>query len=319
MMLNCAHLKTMALELRHFQLLAAIADTGSLAGASRKLFLTSSALSHQLRDAEERLGIRLFQRRHRRLLLTGAGQKVLDSARRVLAEVALAEAACRQEAPDDLLRLSTGCYTAYGWLPPVLRHWQAEYPRVELRIVLEATRQPLPALLAGELDLALTTDPPPHVRLRRTPLFEDELRLLVAADHHLAGRAHVSVEELAREHVLTYDAPAEQLDVYTRLFWPTGIEPRRVSRVPLTEALVDLARAGFGVTALSPWMMPARREGLVSLRLTPRGVRRRWTAVTLGSHPPSSPVGRFVQLLKEDVKALEAEDSLERSKPRAPG
>ena len=104
----------MALELRHFELIAAIADTGSLAGASRKLFLTSSALSHQLRDAEERLGTRLFQRRHRRLLLTGAGQKVLDSARRVLAEVALAEAACRHQAPDDLLRLSTGGNQPYA-------------------------------------------------------------------------------------------------------------------------------------------------------------------------------------------------------------
>lgn len=306
----------MALELRHFELIAAIADTGSLAGASRKLFLTSSALSHQLRDAEERLGTRLFQRRHRRLLLTGAGEKVLDSARRVLAEVAQAEAACRQEAAEDMVRLSTGCYTVYGWLPPVLRRWQVEYPRVELRIVLEATREPLPALLAGELDLALVTDPPPHVRLRRTPLFEDELRLLVAADHRLGGRTHVSVEELAGEHVLTYDAPAEQLDLYTRFFWPAGIEPRRVSRVPLTEALVDLVRAGIGVTALSPWMMPARRDGLVSLRLTPRGIRRRWAAVTLGGHPPSSPVGRFIQLLKENVMALEPEGNLEHSKPR---
>jgi LysR family transcriptional regulator, regulator for metE and metH len=293
----------MALEFRHFQLVAAVADTGSLAGASRKLHLTSSALSHQLRDAEEWLGARLFQRRHRRLLLTGAGERLLESARRVLAEVARAEAGCRHDAPDDVLRLSTGCYTVYGWLPPVLRRWQSEHPRVELRIVLEATRQPIPALLAGEIDLALTTDPTPHVRLRRTPLFQDELRLLVASDHPLAGRQHVTVEELAREHVLTYDAAPEQLDLYTRLFWPAGIEPRRVSRVPLTEALVDLVRAGIGVTALSPWMVPPRWDGLVSLRLTSRGIRRRWAAVTLGSHAPSSPVGRFVQLLREHVSA----------------
>jgi LysR family transcriptional regulator, regulator for metE and metH len=185
----------------------------------------------------------------------------------------------------------------------VLRRWQSEHPRVELRIVLEATRQPIPALLAGELDLGLTTDPAHHVRLRRTPLFEDELRLVVASDHPLARRQHVSAEELAGEHVLTYDAPPEQLDLYTRLFWPAGIEPRRVSRVPLTEALVDLVRAGVGVTALSPWMVPAHRDGLVSLRLTARGIRRRWAAVTLGSHAPSSPVGRFVQLLREHLTA----------------
>src|SRR5688572_14119280 len=169
----------MALELRHFQLIAAVADAGGLAAASRQLGLTPSALSHQLRDAEERLGVRLFQRRHRGLLVTGAGEKLLASARRVLAEVASAEASCRGDAPEDLLRLSTGCYTTYGWLPPLLGRWQAEHPRVELRIVLEATRCPLPALLGGELDLALVTDPPRNARLRRAPLVADELRLLV--------------------------------------------------------------------------------------------------------------------------------------------
>lgn len=293
----------MPLELRHFQLVAAVADTGSLAGASRKLHLTSSALSHQLRDAEEWLGARLFQRRHRRLLLTGAGGKLLESARLVLAEVARAEAGCRRDAPDDVLRLSTGCYTVYGWLPPVLGRWQSEHPRVELRIVLEATRQPIPALLAGELDLALTTDPPREARLRRTPLFRDELRLFVARDHPLARRPYVTAEELVGEHVLTYDAPPDQVDLFTRVFWPAGIEPRRVSRVPLTEALVELVRAGIGVTALSPWMLQEGRDGLVSLRLTARGIRRRWTAVTLGSHAPSSPVGSFVQLLREHLTA----------------
>ncbi len=125
--------------------------------------------------------------------------------------------------------------------------------------------------------------------------------MFVAADHPLAGREHVTVEELAGEHVLTYDAPAEQLDLYTRLFWPAGIVPRRISRIPLTEALVDLVRAGIGVTALSPLMVPGRRDGLVSARSTPRGIRRRWTAVTLGSHSRSSPVGRFVDLLREHV------------------
>lgn len=222
----------MRLDLRHFQLVAAVAEAGTLAAASRQLHLTSSALSHQLREAETRLGAALFQRRHRRLLLTGAGEALLASARRVLAEVASLEARFDGDLDQDLLRLSTGCYTVYGWLPAVLGAWQAEHPRVELRIVLEATRRPVPALLAGELDLALTTDVPRHARLRRAHLFDDELLLLVPADHPLGARDHVPAEALAREHILVYDAPREQLDVFTRVLWPAGLEPRRVSRVP---------------------------------------------------------------------------------------
>jgi LysR family transcriptional regulator for metE and metH len=287
------------LELRHFKLIAAVADTGSLAAASRHLHLTSSALSHQLRDAEERLGVQLFLRRQRRLLLTGAGEKLLSSARRVLTEVAQAEALCRAHPQDDLLRLSTGCYTVYGWLPPILGQWQAEYPRSELRIVLEATRQPLDALLSGGLDLALTTDVPRQARLAQTPLFEDELLLVVPAGHALARRGHVTAEELASEHLLTYAAPREQLDVFTRVLWPANVEPQRVSPVPLTEALIELVRGGVGVTALPGWMLPAQRHGLHAIRLTPRGVRRRWSAVTRTSRQRPASLTRFIQLLRE--------------------
>jgi LysR family transcriptional regulator, regulator for metE and metH len=296
----------MGLELRHFQLVAAVSAAGSLAGASRQLHLTSSALSHQLRDAEERLGVQLFQRRHRRLLLTGAGERLVESARRVLAEVAEAEAGCRGEAPQDLLRLSTGCYTVYGWLPPVLARWQHEHPRVELRIVLEATRNPVPALLAGELDLALVTDAPRHARLRGQLLFRDELRLLVPAGHPLSERRHATAADVAREHLLIYDAPREQIDVFTRMLWPAGLEPVRVSRVPLTEALVELVRGGMGVTALASWMLPGRLEGLRTIRLTPRGLHRRWSAVTLKGRAPSIALRRFIELLREGREARRA-------------
>lgn len=294
----------MALEIRHFQLVAAVADTGTLAAASRQLHLTASALSHQLRDAEERLGVPLFERRHRRLLLNGAGEQLLRSARRLLADVAEVEARCRGDVPNDLIRLSTGCYTAYGWLPPVLSRWQTEFPRVELRINLEATRQPVPALLAGALDLALTTDAPRHARLSRAALFTDELVLLVPAKHPLASRRHVSAADLAREHLLVYDAPREQLDVFTRVLWPAGIEPRRVSRVPLTEALVELVRGGAGVAPLASWVLPTRRQGLATVRLTPKGVARRWSAVTMAARRPPLSLRRFVELLRDHVPHL---------------
>lgn len=292
----------MDLELRHFRLVAAVADSGSLAAASLQLNLTPSALSHQLRDAEERLGIQLFQRRNRRLLLTGAGEKLLDSARRVLAQVDHAATALRGEAPEDLLRVSTACYTVYGWLPPVLQRWQREHPRVELRIVLEATRQPIPALLGGQLDLALTTDAPAQPRLVRTPLLADELLLLVPASHPFATRRHVAADDLASEHLLTYDAPREQLDLYTRLLWPAGVEPRRHTRVPLTEALIELVRGGMGVAPLADWILPRKMEGLRAVRLTPGGIRRRWSAVRLAAKRPPAPLTRFIELLRDHLR-----------------
>jgi LysR family transcriptional regulator for metE and metH len=286
------------LEIRHFRLIDAIARSGSLAAASVRLNLTASALSHQLRDAEEKLGVQLFVRRHRRLIATPAGDALLESARRVLAATSDAEARLQRGAPDDLLRISTGCYTAYAWLPHVLDEWQPRHPRVELRVVLEATRNPLPALLSGQLDVALTTDDVTQPRFARTFLFSDELVLLVPRTHPFAKRRSVSASEVAGEHILAYDAPREQLDIFTRVFWPAGVEPRRVSRVPLTEAIVDLVRSGIGVAPLADWVLPDDRDGLARVRLSTKGLRRKWHAVTLVTHRRSPAIVDFIQTLR---------------------
>src|SRR5215213_5149008 len=79
------------LEVRHLQLVAAIVDEGSLTRAGEQLHLTQSALSHQLLEVEQRLGTPLFHRVNKRMNLTDAGQRVLTSARRILAELAETE------------------------------------------------------------------------------------------------------------------------------------------------------------------------------------------------------------------------------------
>jgi LysR family transcriptional regulator for metE and metH len=81
----------MNLEIRHLKLVAAVAETGSITRAGTLLHLTQSALSHQLRDAEEQLGAALFERKNARMTLTSAGDRLLQTARTVLGELERAE------------------------------------------------------------------------------------------------------------------------------------------------------------------------------------------------------------------------------------
>ena len=129
----------MHLEIRHLKLVAAIAENGSVTRAGNQLHLTQSALSHQLRDAEEQLGARLFERLKGTMTLTAAGERLLKSARTVIEELERAEkdihegAKCGNGVDRGVIRLSTECYTVYHWLPPRLRHGPGTAQKLAVR------------------------------------------------------------------------------------------------------------------------------------------------------------------------------------------
>ena len=170
------------LEVRHLRLVVAVAEHGTLTAAAEGLHLTQSALSHQLKDIEDRLKAPLFLRRNHRMIPTAAGQHLLDTSLSVLAELERAETALRDlgRTKQGLLRVATECYTCYHWLPPVLQQFTARCPGVDVRIDVDATSRPLAVLLAGKLDLALMLSPVRDRRVAATPLFRDEL-LVVGA------------------------------------------------------------------------------------------------------------------------------------------
>lgn len=277
--------RRLQLDLRHLRLVAAVAESGGQTRAARKLNLTQSALSHQLRELETRVGAPLFIRASRRMVLTAIGERVLASARRVLHEVETLERDLVTEAATGgagVVRLATECYTCYHWLPGVVTAFRQEWPRVDVRIVAEATADPVRALLDGALDLAIVAGDVDERKLGCTSLFEDEQVVVVAPDHPLAKRTFVAPHDLQNEHLILYTTHSSESSVLREVLRPAGVEPRQLTRVQLTEAIVELVKAGLGISVLARWAIaPQLREGsLVGVPLTARGFHRRWWAVT---------------------------------------
>ena len=273
------------LDLRHLRLVVAVAESGGQTRAAHKLNLTQSALSHQLRELEGRVGSPLFIRASRRMVLTPVGERVLASARRVLHEVESLERDLVAEAATGgagVVRLATECYTCYHWLPAVVTAFRQEWPRVDVRIIAEATPDPVRALLDGALDLAIVAGDVDERKLGCTPLFEDEQVVVVPPAHPLAGRTFVAPQELQNEHLILYTTHTSDNSVLREVLRPAGVEPRQLTRVQLTEAIVELVKAGLGISVLARWAIaPQLRDGtLVGIPLTVRGFRRRWWAVT---------------------------------------
>jgi len=300
---------SMDLEVRHLRLVSAVAELGSLTRAGDRLHLTQSALSHQLRDIESRLGAALFLRVGKRLVLTPAGERLLATARDVLDRLDRTEQDIHQmgKARAGMLRLTTECYTCYHWLPPLLVRYRKRFPQVEVRIDVAATGRPLDMLLAGKLDLAIMSTPVRDRRLVSRPVFDDELVVVAARDHRFAKQTHVRLSDLRDETLYVYP-PKEESRVLQEVLVPSGHVPARVEEVMLTESIAELVKAGLGVSVLARWaVQPLVDAGSIVIRpLTARGLRRQWRAVMPKDLAGADYIGEFIDLLGKHAPTARA-------------
>jgi LysR family transcriptional regulator for metE and metH len=275
------------LESRDLRLVRAIVDGGGVTGAGRVLHLSQSAVSHQLAELERRLGAPLFARVGRRMVATAVGERLVGASRPLLDELARlgAELVRPAGAARRTLRLATECYTCYHWLPPLLARFARVAPAVDVKIAFDATRKPLPLLVEGHIDVALVSQPVSARGIVVAPLFADEMVVVAAAGHRLAGQRFVRPDDLTDETFFTPELTPADAERLKRSLLGLGRaaaawRPRRVQQVPLTEAIIELVRAGLGVSVLTRWAVePQLRDGsLVALPLGPRGVVRPWSA-----------------------------------------
>jgi LysR family transcriptional regulator for metE and metH len=273
------------LETRHLRLVQAIADTGSVTRAGDHLHLTQSAVSRQLAELEDRLGLKLFARVKKRLVITLAGEHLLGASRRILDDLVAAERELRLRggaASRWPLRVSTACHTCYHWLPPALRAFQKRHPDADLRIVLEATPDPIPPLVRGELELAIVHGAVRRRELAVEPLFDDEVVAIVSPEHRLAGRHHLEGVDLQGETLLAFGSTGPDAVWFRRTFLGRAV-PRELRAVPITEVMMELVKADAGIAIVHRWVAePQIRSGaVVALRLTRGGLWKSWQAVYL--------------------------------------
>ena len=296
----------MNLEVRHLELVQSVVEEGGLTRAGKRLGLSQSALSHQLRALEEQLGVSLFHRAGRRLRLAPAGERILRTAGLVIPEMERTEMELRQNSTQmsGVIRLSAECYTCYQWFPGIACRFMRKYPAVDLRIVTEVTEAPVQALLKNELDLAVVSQPARDRRLKFTDLLNDELVAVTAAGHSLADREYLRPKDFSCETLFAYPSLSRS-PVFLRMLRTTGIRPKAVNEIPLTEAILELVKAGFGIAILAQWaLQPHLGNGEYrSFPITARGLRRKWFAVVRNNAPAY--LTAFLQVLRnESVNAI---------------
>jgi LysR family transcriptional regulator for metE and metH len=298
------------LDSRHLQLVAEVARTESVTRAADRLNVSQSAVSHQLRELEDRLGIALFVRAGRRMLPTPAGQLLVDAAGQVLGTIVEAERRVLQVARNVAgeLRVSAHCYTGYHWLPAVVSGLRRRYPAFEVRISPEFTLDPVAALLDARLDVAIMNHTSRDRRLRHHELFDDEHVAVVPPGHPWAGRAYLPLAELVTEQLYLYSRSIDDSFLVQAVLRPAGLALSRVTYLQLTEGILEMVKAGMGVSVLPRWsIVNAIASGEVApVRITAPGVFRKWFAVTLREVPPTPFLEEFLRLLARSAPDAKA-------------
>lgn len=257
------------LELRHLRTLTSLREAESLVEAAERLHLTQSALSHQLKDLEQRLGLALFVRKTRPVRFTSAGLRLLRLADQVLPQLRQAERDLQRLAGGQAgrLHMAIECHSCFQWLMPTIDQFRTAWPEVEVDFASGYFFAPLPALARGDLDLVVTSDPQVLPGISYVPLFTYEAMLAVSNQHPLAAKAFVEPADLASETLITYPVERERLDIFRQFLDPAGIEPLSVRTAELTVMMLQLVASGRGVSCLPNWALAEySQRGYVSAR-----------------------------------------------------
>lgn len=203
------------------------AELESFSQAADVLYLTQPAVSKRIAALEGELGAKLFDRIGRHVSLTEAGHALIERARTILREVEDSRRLISNLSGSVSGRLSIGTSHHIGLhrLPPILRHYSAEYPEVELDLHFMDSEDACRAVLSGDLELGIVTLPPePLEGLHSKLIWSDPLMVVAGKDHPLAVKKKVAVAELA-EH--TAILPAQ--GTYTRELLEQSFAPQQLA------------------------------------------------------------------------------------------
>lgn len=269
-------MKPIFLELRHLKTLLALKETGSVSSAAQRIYLTQSALSHQIKALEDQYGLPLFERKSNPLRFTAAGDRLIQLANDILPKVVAAERDLSRVKQGEAgeLRIAVECHTCFDWLMPAMDSFRQHWPLVELDIVSGFHTDTVGLLLTNRADWAVVSEIEENDDIVHKPLFSYEMVGICAKDHPLANKEVWEAEDFAEQTWITYPVPDDMLDLLRKVLKPAGITPQRRTS-ELTIAIIQLVASKRGVAALPFWAAkPYLDRGyVVARKITRQGLQ----------------------------------------------
>jgi LysR family transcriptional regulator for metE and metH len=292
------------MEIKYFRLIKTIVEEGSIANSAEKLFLTQSALSHQLRELEEQLGFKVFLRTRNRWKLTDEGTELHKLGNSVLESIERGFQNIEQLRTGSVgtIKVSTECYSFYQGLSSFIQKMGLLYPDINVDLILEATHQPIQKIISNEIDIAIVTSKPENETLSSIDIYEDEIFAIMHKENSLNITDFLDANDFSDIHLIIHSFPFETVSVYGQFLKPNKITPLKISAIPLTEVALEMVDANMGIMCMPKWALKSFKlsDNLIFKRIGRNGLKRIHHLVFRKSDKSKKYINDFISNFEDD-------------------
>lgn len=289
------------LTLRQFRAIQAIVRHGKIVNAAKTLHLTAPAVTIQLRQVEEELGLTLFDRTPDGMRPTAAGLAVVDAAQAIEERLRLL-----QDEIDAIKGVRAGSLklgvvsTAKYFAPSLMASFMKEHPDIDMRLVVGNRAETIASLRSHDVDIALMGRPPKDIPVRAMAFGDHPLVIVAPPDHSLTGVRDISKERIAQENFLIRE-PGSGTRISLEIF--LGEIPGRLddlgTEMGSNETIKQAVMAGLGIGFISAHTIASEVEAgrLVILDVVGMPIRRQWFGVMRTDRTISPAMATFHEFL----------------------
>jgi len=241
------------MDLKHLTYFVAVAEAGSFTQAARKLHVTQPSLSKMVRLLEEDLGAQLIDRSSKQIELTDAGVSILRSAKQIIQSFEDMSSELEEVVTlkKGTLRLGIPPMVGGYFLPLIIEKFLTHYPQIRLQVIEQGGKSLEQDILQGELDFSMVILPVKDVeRYHVLPCINENLQLVVHADHKLAGQSMIEMKQLETEHFIMFRKDFTIHHLIKEHCEAAGFEPKIVFESSQWDFMTEMIAAKYGVTLL---------------------------------------------------------------------
>ncbi|MFN2502575.1 MAG: LysR family transcriptional regulator [Pyrinomonadaceae bacterium] len=238
------------MEIRQLKAFLAIAEAKTFTAGARRVNVTQAAISMQIRQLEDEVGLQLFTRTPRRVILTEAGEYLIDRARKILREhdSALAEIAELGGVEHGRLRIgSASAEFLTLQLPRILQRIRDKYPNAELAVSAGTSQTLVDKIMHGEIDIAFVSLPVENSSITTDLLFSDEIVAIAHPSHPRANQKYISAAGLAGERLILGERGGNTRRMIDDFFNAANVRPHIIMELSRQEAINQMVENNLGV------------------------------------------------------------------------